>query len=35
MRGKITKATALKIIANPKTPTGLKKYWQTKIKGLK
>lgn len=35
MRHKITKATALKIIANPKTPPGLKKYWETKVKSLK
>jgi hypothetical protein len=31
---KITKATAMKIIKNPKTPPQLKKYWKKKF-GIK
>lgn len=29
---KITKATALKIIKNPRTPIQLKKYWKRRFK---
>lgn len=29
---KMTKATALKIVSNPKTPVGLKAYWKKKFK---
>lgn len=32
---KITRETALKIIKNPKTPVGLKKYWTVKVKSMK
>lgn len=32
---KISKQTALKIIANPKTPKGLKQYWKAKVKLMK
>ena len=32
---KVTKATALKIVKNPKTPAGLKAYWKNKLKTLK
>lgn len=28
---KITKATAIKIVKNPKTPPQLKKYWKKKF----
>ena len=28
----ITKATAMKIVANPKTPPGLKAYWKKRFK---
>lgn len=29
---KITKATAMKIVKNPRTPPQLKKYWKNKFK---
>lgn len=32
MKPKITKAIAKKIVSNPKTPAGLKKYWKHKFK---
>lgn len=33
MKGiKVTKATAIKIVRNPKTPVGLKNYWKKKFK---
>jgi hypothetical protein len=32
MKPKITKETAKKIIANPKTPKGLREFWKKKFK---
>lgn len=31
----ISRATALKIVKNPKTPAGLKAFWKKKLKTLK
>jgi len=31
---KMTKETIKKILANPKTPVGLKKYWKKRLAGM-
>lgn len=31
---KITKAGIRKMLANPRTPPGLKKYWRKKLKAM-
>jgi len=31
---RMTKATIRKLLANPRTPEGLKKYWRTRLKAM-